>query len=35
MEMVRHDHKLVEQIFSLLAIVIEDVDQKFGCASGL
>src|SRR5437588_3589695 len=27
MEVVRHDHKFVEKIFPLLAIMIEDVDQ--------
>ena len=34
-EVVGHDHKFVEQIFSLLAIVIQYVDQKTGGANRL
>jgi len=31
MEMVGHDHKFMKTIFSLLAIVIQHVDQQAGC----
>src|SRR5208282_3365160 len=35
MEMVRHDHKFVEKIFPLSAIVIEHVNQQLSGTGGL
>jgi hypothetical protein len=35
MEVVRHNHKFVEKIFPLIAIVVEHADQQAGGPRGL
>lgn len=35
MKVVRHDHKFMQQIFSLLAIVEQNVDEKTSHSAGL